>query len=136
MYKEQRLIAPDDGVLSPTTALTSLGLEDRFLVFPMCQECSQIISHAAPKDSTCPECAAPTFISRYRSDEEGNITVDLNGFKMEILSQDDIEEVLDHWRLRNRRSGKFVDIMDGNVWKTLEAHDGTLFFDNDCSFKS
>ena len=34
--KEQRLVAPDDEVLSLTTALTSLGLKDRFLVFPTC----------------------------------------------------------------------------------------------------
>lgn len=44
--------------------------------------------------------------------------------------QDGIEDMLDHWRICNRKPGNFVDTINGEVWKTLWARSGRLFFDN------
>ena len=87
------------------------------------------------------------FTSRYHSNEEGITFVDPNGFKpilkfpfslilmqlTELLLQDGIKDILDHWCMRNCRPGQFVDIINNNVRKTLKAHDDTLFCDNDAA---
>ena len=48
----------------------------------------------------------------------------------EILSQEGILALMDAWRYRTDRHPVVLsDMIDGRVWKTLKAYDGTLFLD-------
>ena len=40
-----------------------------------------------------------------------------------------MEQELDKWKSNEHRPGILSNITDGSVWKTLKAHDETLFFD-------
>lgn len=59
------MINEEDELVSLVTAMRSLGLDDDFLVLPMCNECGQIIPSDSPKSSRCPECASPMFTRKH-----------------------------------------------------------------------
>ena len=125
--------------------VTALGHGDTFFVLPMCPKCRLVVPYDTPNDQECPNCSATLFQMRTISDEEemrgsassvimepilkypfSPISVQL----AEILCQECIEDLMDAWQYRtDRRPDVLTDMMDGQVWKTLKAHDGTNFFD-------
>lgn len=136
---DEQLIPEDDRVGTLSTALSTLGIQDSFFVLPMCQHCGQIIPHTSSKSTKCPGCSADMFASTKQLPVESPdrlrpvlkypykpLIVQL----MELLARKGIEDELERWRSRERRPGEYVDMMDGEVWKTLKAVDGTPFFDN------
>jgi hypothetical protein len=40
-----------------------------------------------------------------------------------------VEEVMEQWSRQNRDNEVLNDTMDGEIWKTLKAADGSRFFD-------
>lgn len=128
-----------------TTTFKQLGLENGFDVIPMCPTCRRVYPEDAPFDLKC--CDQPIF--KVRSVLQGNFdgttaTVEsqtpepvlkfpyrpITDQLKEVISRDGMEDMLDGWRSKRRRDGILDDIMDGEVWRTLEGPDGQPFFDN------
>ena len=123
--------------------VSALGHADMFFILPMCLRCRLVLPYDTPKDQDCPTCSTALFQSRAIIDEEemrGNASSivmepilkypfsSILHQLTEILSQEGIEDLMDAWRYRtDRHPDVLSDIMDGRVWKTLKAHDGTLF---------
>lgn len=139
-----------DHVETLASAMRRLGLRQRYLILPMCptSTCQRIIPAGSPVDSLCPGCGSEMYERRNRAsindddDEAWNLPENykpkvrypLNPISRQLpvfLNSDGIEDLLDAWRDRtpNRADTELLNIMDGRVWKTLNAHDGGLFFD-------
>lgn len=140
LFKEQKLIGEDDELVSLTTAISTLGLDDNFFVLPMCTECGQIVPQDASTDSKCPVCSSPMF-ARKHTLWRRNVNEDFKPIRKfpfnpisnqlaSLLGREGMEELLDRWRQRERTDEELLDMMDGQIWKTLKAHDNTRFFDN------
>lgn len=54
----------------------------------------------------------------------------LRSLLAEFLSRPGIEEIVGtHWKTRTRKNGHRMDIMDGDLWSSLDGPDGKPFFD-------
>lgn len=131
----------------PTTLVTLLNrleLQDRFTVFPICEVCHRFFKKGIPTDATCPDCDCPLFraslppllsgiLLRKAPDPLPNLCAPmqpLSSLLVEFLSRPGIEDIVEtYWKQRERKTGQQLDIMDGELWQSLEGPDGKLFFD-------
>ncbi|THH06304.1 hypothetical protein EW145_g4181 [Phellinidium pouzarii] len=137
----------DQTALTLRTVFNSLGLQDPFIVLPMCLTCRRIFPMDSPLDLCCDNCNLALFKSKAclqemftgseeKDEEQTNIPhlrFPFHSLSMqlpEFLNREGIEDALDSWRAIEHTQGEMRDIMDGRVWKTLKAADSSLFFDN------
>lgn len=121
-------------VVTLSSANRRFGLQDRFLVIPMCLQCRKIVSleDDAGTDALCPYCSERLY-SDNPDKPKLKLKLPFNPISVqltELLTRDGMEELIESWRTWVRTPGILEDIMDGAVWKSLKAHDGSLFFDN------
>lgn len=129
------------------TAFRTLGLEDRFEVFPMCPGCRRIYEDISEPNLRCSECDTPLFKTKEILKNDFDDSMDLEQHTTEtpvlkfpyrsissqlqdLLARPGIEDQIDSWRHRQRDDNRMEDIMDGEIWKTLMGSDGKPFFDN------
>ena len=48
-----------------------------------------------------------------------------------ILQREGFPDLCEHRRRRQDKESVLSDVYDGEVWKSFEGHDGTLFFDQE-----
>lgn len=127
------------------TVLKRLDLDDRFHVYPVCRHCHSIFERNIPTNAVCPDCEDHLFrpvsraLFRQLTGRKAPLPrpvcaapiESLSSLLTEFLSRPAIEDDLEDWKTRTKTPGKSTDIMDGDVWKTMKAPDGSLFFDPD-----
>jgi hypothetical protein len=125
------------------TVIKRFDLDDRFTVYPICHICHRIFKPGIPSNAMCPDCDAalfkaisPTLFERIRGKPAppappvcaAPIQV-LSSLLVDFLAQPGIETAAEEWKSRVEEPGKYKDIMDGEVWRTMKCADGSLFFD-------
>ena len=121
------------------TAFKSLGLEDNFVVFPMCVTCRRIYSKDdLSEDFLCTYCDKELFNETGKTKKKARKRTPCLQFPFrpvssqlsEFLNREGIEDALDSWRQRTS-DDTLRDMMDGHIWKELKGHDGKPFFNTD-----
>ena len=126
--------------ISLKTSFKWLGLEDNFLIMPMCIICRRIFADDdLTSNSVCPHCDKPLFkkyidnVGSSKNRRVPNLQFPFRSLSSqlpEFLNREGVEAALDAWRSVGS-DGSLRDVMDGKIWKSLKDHNGGLFFDND-----
>ncbi|TDL19286.1 hypothetical protein BD410DRAFT_443930 [Rickenella mellea] len=125
------------------TVLKKLELGDRFVVYPICHLCHRIFRPDIPTTAVCPDCDSALFkvssstvferIKRRPAPAPTPVCAApiqvLSSLLVDFLSQPRNEDALEEWKTRTHEPGKYKDIMDGNIWRSMKCPDGSLFFD-------
>ncbi|TFK48392.1 hypothetical protein OE88DRAFT_1704182, partial [Heliocybe sulcata] len=122
-----------------TTVLNRFGLEDRFHIYPGCPSCHCIFGGELLPDATCPACDVALFKSRY-----SNVFSKLTGYRPkparavplvplstllgDVLSDSYLESMCEGWMNHTHEPGKYSNMMDGEVPRTIKDAKGNPFF--------
>jgi hypothetical protein len=124
------------------SATRTLAVDPPIELLPVCPNCRDVFPSAASQhvQDACTSCKVPLFLPSHTN--RGNLRnvktpvikypyLPLSQQLMSVLKIPGIEALLDNWRDKQRTSGEYSDIFDGDMCrKRLEAPDGSLFFSN------
>ncbi|TFY73350.1 hypothetical protein EWM64_g10662 [Hericium alpestre] len=128
------------------TTFKHLQLEDQFHLLITCPSCFRMFEPTVPSTSTCSTCNIPLFDTSHTSTTSDlfqrvthkalpalkpKLSVPfqlLSSLLMDMLACLGMEEEMDAWKSRGQEDGKYKEIMDGAIWKTLKGHDKKIFF--------
>jgi hypothetical protein len=143
IFVATKLIPMDDPMPERyQTALEHLGLEDQFKIYPICVSCHKFFPVDSQKDAECDDCNERLYLdptahqldmdvpSSSKSPPRLSVAyTPLASLLSSFVSRPDIEPHLDSWRnTADRDDGLFKDIMDGDVWKTIDGPNQEAFF--------
>ncbi|KAJ6459894.1 hypothetical protein C8R45DRAFT_800584, partial [Mycena sanguinolenta] len=134
------------------TVFSRLGIEDRFVVYPVCYVCHRIFDSDTSPTIFCPDCDVEIFRPAPRhlfhrmgldesvpGDETDNVTVHREPYliaPIQLLSQA-LEDIfarpgmvftVNAWKARVQVAGELRSMQDAKVWKEIKGHDGQPFF--------
>jgi hypothetical protein len=134
------------GLSSPFISLQSvtrtLAVDPSIHLLPVCPKCREVYPPAASQyvRDACTSCNVPLFLSDHT--KRGNLRgmktpeikypyLSLSHQLISVLKIPGIEVLLDNWRTKQRVSGDYGDIFDGDMCRLhLKAPDGSVFFSN------
>ena len=120
----------------------TLAVDPPIELLPVCPNCRDVFLSAASQhvQDACTSCKVPLFLPSHTN--RGNLRnmktplikypyLPLSQQLVSLLKIPGIEALLDNWRNKQRTSGEYRDIFDGDICrKRLRAPDGSLFFSN------
>ncbi|KAJ3525424.1 hypothetical protein NMY22_g10588 [Coprinellus aureogranulatus] len=131
----------DDPLSTLTRIMDKIDVEPTIHLLPICPTCLEVYPAKDSTPAVCRRCNSNIFKSKSSEEAEANTDkrVPLLCFPYksilssltEIVAAPGVEEELDKWRKVERRPGRYTDIFDGAVARSLQCPDGSLFFRND-----
>lgn len=126
------------------TVLKKLGVEPAIRVHPVCPKCLEVYPDSKDTPVVCSICQTNIFKTgrthtgreRTEKDREPQLryaTRSLASQLAEIVSLPGMEDELDEWRKKARKTGEYDDFFDGAISRELKGHDGKPFFANDAT---
>lgn len=122
--------------------LSSLDVEPSFTILPICPGCLELYPRSPSTPDLCNKCNTSMFkttspvSSRSRSGSGHRVPLlqfahkTIQSQLKTFLSSPGSEQLLDEWRQKTRYAGRYQDIFDGAVTKSLLDHEGRVFFRN------
>lgn len=134
------VVITNDPISTLPRIMSKIDVELTIHLLPICPSCLEVYPAKASTPSVCVRCNSDMFKARPStgvSNKQDKRTPLLSfPFKSIQSSLEDIlavpgaEEELDKWRKVERRPGRYTDIFDGAVPRSLKCPDGSLFFRN------
>ena len=141
-----QLASHDPMPITIQTMMKHLHMEDTFTVFPLCPTCLRLYASNSPGDRKCEVCLEPLYVKQTQSlanlftspgttcsTSKGRLEPrlampisPLSSLLADFLMHEGAEEAVGQWSRQNCDDEVLNDIMDGEIWKTLKAADGTL----------
>jgi hypothetical protein len=129
------------------TVFSRLGIQDRFVVHPVCYNCHKVFQPGIDTATFCPACDLELFrpatkrlfdsVAEPGDAEEpfvdrvpymvAPIQV-LSVALAEFLTRPGMVSAVNSWKTRTTVAGELKSMQDAEVWNTLKGQDGNLFF--------
>ncbi|KII85388.1 hypothetical protein PLICRDRAFT_31629 [Plicaturopsis crispa FD-325 SS-3] len=124
------------------TVIAQLDAESSFKVYPVCPTCLKVYPVTTPYDHTCDRCAHPLYhpppprTEKHRRNTAAETrrpylqypSKSIEEQLATILALPGMEREMESWRNKQRVPGKYVDMFDGDICKTIPGPDGSPFF--------
>jgi len=124
------------------SVISALDAEPTMKTYPVCPQCMKVFPDSVSRDATCDRCSCRLFPpkpatsnKRPRSDAREVPkphlqfpSKSIEDYLTTILAVPGIEDEMEAWRKKTRTPGRYTDIFDGEVCKTIPGVDGSPFF--------
>jgi len=120
-----------------SSANRALSIDAPIHILAVCPTCKDVYPETG--EASCTRCLSPLFEDKVTKRGKARKTqipllrypyLSITEQLSPILAIPGVEQLMDQWRTIERRPGYYQDIFDGQICKTLKAHDGSPFFSN------
>ena len=140
IIKSYGALITNDPISTLPRIMSRIDVEPTIFILPICPECLEVYPESEATPTTCRCCNAFLFKSNSPHPQvKEKKRTPLLGFPYksilssltEILAVPGVEDELDRWRTVERQPGFYADIFDGEITRSLQCPDGSLFFQNE-----
>lgn len=134
------VVLTNDPISTLPRIMSKIDVEPTIHLLPICPSCLEVYPAKASTPSVCVRCNSNMFKTKpstSASNKQEKRTPllsfpykSIQSSLEDILAVPGAEEELDKWRKVERCPGRYTDIFDGAVTRSLKCPDGSLFFRN------